>query len=56
LLLNVHFETAIELVVPDNQDRQYSFIEEITGSFEVSLFLQGETLRGKGLLYGEYVL
>jgi hypothetical protein len=56
LLLDVHFETAIELVVPDNQDRQYSFIEEITGSFEVSLFLQGETLRGKGLLYGEYVL
>lgn len=56
LLLNVDFETAIELVVPDNQDRQYSFIEEVTGSFEVSLFLSGETLRAKGLLYGEYVL
>jgi hypothetical protein len=46
----------MELVVPDNQDRQYSFIEEVTGSVEVSLFLQGETLRAKGFIYGEYVL
>ncbi|MCL1468167.1 hypothetical protein [Argonema galeatum] len=56
LLLNVNFETAIELVVPDNQNRQYTFIEEVTGTVEVNLFLGGETLRAKGLLYGEYVL
>jgi hypothetical protein len=56
LLVNVNFETTMELVVPDNQDRQYSFIEEVTGSVEVSLFLQGETLRAKGFIYGEYVL
>ncbi|MFB2922855.1 hypothetical protein [Aerosakkonema funiforme] len=56
LLLNVDFESAIELVIPDNQARQYSFIEEVTGTLEVNLFLQGETLRGKGIIYGEYVL
>jgi hypothetical protein len=56
LLLSVQFETIAELVVPDNQDRQYTFIEEVTGTVEVSLFLQGETLQAKGLLYGEYVL
>ncbi|BAZ32342.1 hypothetical protein NIES4074_48440 [Cylindrospermum sp. NIES-4074] len=56
LLLNVRFETIAELIVPDNQDRQYTFIEEVTGTVEVSLFLQGQTLQAKGLLYGEYVL
>ncbi|HAZ47722.1 MAG TPA: hypothetical protein DCZ55_25490 [Cyanobacteria bacterium UBA11371] len=56
LLLTVDFDTAIELVVPDNQDRQYTFIEEVTGTIEVSLFLPGETLQAKGLIYGEYVL
>lgn len=56
LLVNVQFETTAELVVPDNQDRQYTFIEEVSGTVEVSLFLQGDTLRAKGLLYGEYVL
>ncbi|BAZ50612.1 hypothetical protein NIES4103_32290 [Nostoc sp. NIES-4103] len=56
LLLNVRFEAIAELIVPDNQDRQYTFIEEVSGTVEVSLFLQGQTLQAKGLLYGEYVL
>ncbi|GAB1544660.1 hypothetical protein NUACC21_73360 [Scytonema sp. NUACC21] len=56
LSIDVQFETIAELIVPDNQDRQYTFIEEASGTVEVSLFLQGETLRAKGLLYGEYVL
>ena len=56
LFLSVRFETALELVVPDNQNRQYTFIEEVSGTVEVSLFLSGETLQAKGLVYGEYVL
>lgn len=56
LLVNVNFETIAELIVPDNQDRQYTFIEEVTGRVEVTLFLKGETLKAKGLVYGEYVL
>jgi hypothetical protein len=55
LSINVHFDTMTELVVPDNQSRQYTFIEEVTGNAEVSLSLQGETLRANGLVYGEYV-
>jgi hypothetical protein len=56
LLLTVRFENTLELVVPDNQACQYTFIEEVTGRVKVSLFIQGETLQGEGLLYGEYVL
>jgi hypothetical protein len=56
LLINVKFETIAELIVPDNQERQYTFIEEVTGTVEVSLFLQGKTFHAKGILYGEYVL
>jgi hypothetical protein len=55
LLLEVQFDAMTELVIPDNQERQYTFIEEVTGSIEVSLSLQGETFRAKGLFYGEYV-
>jgi hypothetical protein len=56
LLINVKFETIAELIVPDNQERQYTFIEEVTGTVEVSFFHQGEVLHAKGILYGEYVL
>ncbi|MFE1744038.1 hypothetical protein [Coleofasciculus sp. H7-2] len=56
LLLSVHFDAMTELVVPDNQSRQYTFIEEVTGNAEISLSLQGETLRANGLIYGEYVV
>lgn len=56
LLVKVKFETIAELIVPDNQERQYTFIEEVTGTVEVSLFLKGEIFHAKGILYGEYVL
>lgn len=56
LLLTVQFENTLELVVPDNQACQYTFIEEVTGRVNVSLFVQGETLQGEGLIYGEYVI
>ncbi|HAX90537.1 MAG TPA: hypothetical protein DCY91_30915 [Cyanobacteria bacterium UBA11370] len=55
LQINLQFDAMTELIVPDNQDRQYTFIEEVTGNAEVRLSLQGETLQGKGLVYGEYV-
>ena len=56
LLINVKFETIAELIVPDNQERQYTFIEEVTGTVEVRFFHQEEVLHAKGILYGEYVL
>lgn len=55
LLLKVDFDAATELIVPDNQARQYTFIAEVTGKTEVNLALKGETLRSKGLIYAEYV-
>ncbi|MCL2927953.1 MAG: hypothetical protein MGG37_08055 [Trichodesmium sp. MAG_R01] len=56
LSLSVRFDSAMELVVPDNQGRQYSFIEEVSGKVEVSFWLDGELLRGEGLIYAEYVV
>ena len=56
LSVSVHFDSAMELVVPDNQGRQYSFIEEVSGKVEVSFWLDGELLRAEGLIYAEYVV
>ncbi|MBE9128756.1 MULTISPECIES: hypothetical protein [unclassified Coleofasciculus] len=55
LSLKLQFEAEAELIVPDNQERQYSFIEEVTGNAEVNLSLQGEIFRATGFVYGEYV-
>ncbi len=56
LSVSVCFDSAMELVVPDNRARQYSFIEEVSGNVKVELFLNGEMLRGRGLIYAEYVV
>jgi hypothetical protein len=55
LSMTVKFDGTSELIVPDNQERQYTFIEEVTGPIQVRLSLQGETLVAKGLVYAEYV-
>ena len=56
LSVSVRFDSAMELVVPDNRSRQYSFIEEVSGNVEVSFLLNGEMLHGRGLIYAEYVV
>lgn len=56
LSLAVNFDSAMELVVPDNRARQQSFIEEVSGNVEVKLLLDGEMLHGRGLIYAEYVV
>lgn len=55
VLLTIAFDATSELIVPDNQSRQYTFIEEVTGSVEMTLVLEGETIQATGLVYGEYV-
>ncbi len=55
LLMEVEFDGKAELVVPDNQERQYSFIEEVTGTVKINLSLNGETISATGLIYAEYV-
>ncbi|MEQ8537140.1 MAG: hypothetical protein RIB93_06725 [Coleofasciculus sp. D1-CHI-01] len=55
LLLTMAFDSTSELIVPDNQSRQYTFIEEVTGAVDVTLVLQGETIPARGFAYGEYV-
>jgi hypothetical protein len=55
LLMNVQFDASAELIVPDNQARQYTFIEEVSGRMDVRLALRGETLTASGLVYAEYV-
>ncbi|MEL7039680.1 MAG: hypothetical protein AAFO04_29330 [Cyanobacteria bacterium J06592_8] len=56
LSVSVNFDSAMELVVPDNRSRQYSFIEEVSGNVEVKLLLDGEMFHGRGLIYAEYVI
>lgn len=56
LSVSVHFDSAMELVIPDNRSRQYSFIQEVSGNVEVSFLLNGEMLHGHGLIYAEYVV
>ncbi|NQZ65054.1 MAG: hypothetical protein HRT59_24115 [Crocosphaera sp.] len=56
LTLNIQFETATELIVPDNQARQYSFIEEVTGSTEMTLFSGNQFIKATGITYAEYVI
>lgn len=56
LSVSAHFESAMELVVPDNRSPQYSFIEEVSGTVEVNFWLDGERLQGRGLIYAEYVI
>ncbi len=56
LSVSVNFDSAMELVVPDNRARQQSFIEEVSGNVEVKLFLDGEILHAWGLIYAEYVV
>ncbi len=55
LSMQVNFDGMIELIVPDNQARQYTFIEELTGEIEVSLSLKDESYQGQGFIYAEYV-
>lgn len=56
LSVSVSFDSAMELVVPDMRSRQYTFIEEASGSVEVDFWLDGELLQGRGLIYAEYVV
>jgi len=56
MMLNVQFDAMTELIVPDNQARQYTFIEEVTGKAEMYLSLQGKTIYARGLIYAEYVV
>ena len=56
LVIHIEFESIVELIIPDNQERQYTFIEEVTGSAAVVLKLGEEILQAKGLVYGEYSL
>ena len=56
IILNIQFETAAELVIPDNQAQQYSFIEEATGTSQMSFLFQGETIKAEGFIYAEYVI
>ncbi|MDB9313689.1 hypothetical protein PN462_11310 [Spirulina sp. CS-785/01] len=56
MLVTAQFNASLELVVPDNQERQYSFIEEVTGSVELLLLWQGKKIEAKGLIYAEYVI
>ena len=56
LSLVLNFDSLTELIVPDNQQQQYTFIEEVTGTVEVNFSIGGETIKAKGLVYGEYVV
>lgn len=56
LTLSIDFDAAAELIIPDNQARQYSFIEEVTGPVQMTLSLQGDTIEATGVIYAEYVI
>lgn len=55
LFLNLNFDATLELIVPDNQSRQYTFIEELSGPVETRLKINETQLIGQGFVYAEYV-
>ena len=56
LALSLPVESMVELVLPDDQQRQYSFIEELNGPIVAEGRIGGQTLETTGLFYAEYVL
>jgi hypothetical protein len=52
--MSVAVGSVTQLVVPDNQCRQYTIIEELTGAAALDLCLRGEECSAEGLAYGEY--
>ncbi|MDJ0509955.1 MAG: hypothetical protein QNJ64_11950 [Crocosphaera sp.] len=56
LTLNIQFDAATELIIPENQARQYSFIEEVTGTTQMTLFIKDKVIKARGLVYAEYVI
>jgi hypothetical protein len=55
VLLQLSVTDTIELILPDTQSRQYTFIEEINGKSEVKLTIDSHTHTAEGLFYAEYV-
>ncbi len=52
--LRMAVDAFVELVVPDNQARQYTRIGETSGSAELALQRQDHRITAQGLAYGEY--
>jgi hypothetical protein len=54
LMLRVEFDSFVELVVPDNEHRQYTRIGEASGPVRIELEWQERRLCAEGYAYGEF--
>jgi hypothetical protein len=53
--MTMPIENVLELILPDNEQRQYTCIEELSGTAEVMLRIGQERITGYGSFYAEYV-
>lgn len=55
LSLQMRTEKSYQIVVPDNETRQYTIMEEISGKAKLLGSLNGNRLKATGYFYGEFV-
>lgn len=55
LTLQLLTEKSYQIVVPDNEIKQYTIMEEISGSANLLGSLNGNSLKATGYFYGEFV-
>lgn len=55
LTLQLPVDASIQLVLPDNEQRQYTFIEELSGTTTAHYEIDGNRQELTGLFYAEYV-
>lgn len=53
--LELEVDNNFQLIVPDHKDRQYTFMEEVSGNAHLTLKLDEKITEAKGTFYGEFV-
>ena len=54
-MVDLGIQSALELIVPDNQERQQTVMKELTGSASIRVTLGREVLVREGQAYAEFV-
>ena len=55
LKLQLNIEKSYQFIVPDNQQRQYTIMEEVSGNAGFKIKIKKEIIEAKGFMYGEFV-
>ncbi len=55
LSLDMRVDSLLELVLPDNEQRQYTFIKEMSGKATAHVTINGRSIESEGTFYAEFV-